>query len=640
MGYRGEDASRTRAASRRQRPWPSSSGPRPAATARNDGSRGYGQEDAYAAAGEYDAHGQSDSYAGYDAYDQHAGYDQRAGHDDYGRDGYGPEGYGPEGYGEASGYGHDGFGHDDYGEANEFGQDGGYGYPQSDGYAGSGGQPAAPGGYGGSGGYPAQRGGYGQSGGQPALPGRHESSGGYPTQDGGYGGSGGYPTQDGGYGGSGGYPAQDAGYGGSGGYPAQRGGYGQSGGQPALPGRHDTSGGYPVQDGAGQEDVPGRYAGNDWYGRPGGASGSGFADTGTFNLDRRAIESYAAGLRSPAQEAGAPQGLVHTGQQERYDDQYEQFPGYESQNEYEGARGYQAPQGYDEDYDQGYGEHDNYADPYQDRYGDHGTAPRPSGKDGKARKKKGGAKRGKRPLVLAALAVVLVGVVAAAVYVFALKPKPAADSSASAGPLPSPGTTSAATAACVKQLGEYCHIELRTDDPKPLTLAELFSPAFTNETDHGSFTRVGTKVDTTCSNAVIGQDLVTALQNDKCNQVLRASYVSGDNKIMGTIGVANVATTNEAHEAGRLVGTNDFIAPLSTTNGVGKKLGQGTGVVEAEYKGHYLIMVWVEFTSTTAPANNAQDQQLQQFGTDLIADTANIDLSQRMVNGEPATAAG
>ena len=51
-------------------------------------------------------------------------------------------------------------------------------------------------------------------------------------------------------------------------------------------------------------------------------------------------------------------------------------------------------------------------------------------------------------------------------------------------------------------------------------------------------------------------------------------------------------------------------------------------------------MVWVEFTSTSAPANNAQDQQLQQFGTDLIADTANIDLSQRMVNGEPATAAG
>jgi len=658
MGYRGEDASRTRAASRRQRPRQSSSDP-----------RGYGQEDAYAPAGEdggYDGHGHDDSYAGYDAYDQHAGYDQQAGHNGYDRDGYG----------------HDGFDHDDYPDGQGYGQDDGYGYPQS-GYAGSGGQPAAPGGYGsggypaqadgygGSGGYPTQRSGYARSGGQPALPGRSDSSGGYPAQgdsysgSGGYpaqgdsySGSGGYPAQGDGYSASGGYPAQGDGYSGSGGYPAQRGGYGQSGGQPALPGRHDTSGGYPVQGGgSSQEDVPGRYAGNDWYGRPGGASGSGFADTGTFNLDARAIESYAAGLRSPAQagqEPGAPQGLVHTGQQEqydglvhtgqqeRYDDQYEAYPGYESQGDYEDTRGYHAPQGYDQGFDQGYDqnydEQDDYADPYEGRYGDDDTAPRPPGKDGKPGKKTGGGKRGKRPLVLAALAVVLVGIAAAAVYVFALKPKPAADSATSTGPLPSPGTTSAATAACVKQLGEYCHIELRTDDPKPLTLDEVYPPAFTNETDHGSFTRVGTKLDTTCSNAVIGQDLVTALQNAKCNQVLRASYVSGDNKIMGTIGVANLSTTNEAHEAGRLVGTNDFVAPLSTTSGVGKKLGQGTGIVEAEYKGHYLIMVWVEFTSTSAPANNTQDQQLQQFGSDLIAGTANIDLSQRMINGDKATA--
>jgi len=191
----------------------------------------------------------------------------------------------------------------------------------------------------------------------------------------------------------------------------------------------------------------------------------------------------------------------------------------------------------------------------------------------------------------------------------------------------------------VKQFGEYCHIQLRTDDPAPLTVAELFPPAFLNETDHNSFTSVGTRLDKTCSAAVIGQDLIKALQAGKCTQVLRASYVSGDNKIMGTIGVVNLATTNQAHYAGKVVGATDFIAPLSTAKGIASKLGKGTGVVEAQFKGHYLILTWAEFTNGTTPKTTAQSQQLEQFENDLVAGTANISLSQRMVNGAPAAGA-
>jgi hypothetical protein len=541
MGYQGEDGSRTRANSRRQPPWQSSSDP---------GQADYGDG--------YDAHAPGDSYAGYDAYD-------------HSRDGYGDDGFGQ------------------------------------------------PGGYGGSGGYPAQPGGYG--------------SGGYQAQADSYGGSGGYPAQPDGYG-SGGYPAQPDGYGGSGGYPAQPGGYG-SGGYPAL------------GNGVEAEDVTGRYAGNDWYvGRPAGASGSGagFADTGTYNLDARTIDAYGSGPHPAAREAADPPGLVHTGQQERYDGQYGAYAGYEDHGGYQDVPGYGPAQGFDQGgYGQGYDSRDEYADPYQDRYGDDGTAP-PAGKPGKSGK--GGKPRqtrknprGKRRLLIAGTAVVVAGILAAAGYVFVLKPKPSPVNSMSAGPLPSPGSPSAATAACVKQFGQYCHIELRTDDPAPLTVAELFPPAFVNETDHGSFTRAGTKLDTTCSKAVIGQDLTTALQDGNCTQVLRASYFSGDGKMMGTIGVANLSTTNEAHHAGKLVGNSDFVDPLSTTTGVTSKLGKGTGIVEAEYKGHYLIMIWAEFASTNAPANDTQDQQLQQFGADLIAGTANISLSQRMLNGHPATAA-
>jgi hypothetical protein len=558
MGYQGEDGSRTRANSRRQPPWQSSSDP---------GQADYGDG--------YDAHAPDDSYAGYDAYD-------------HGRDGYGDDGFG-----------------------------------QQDGYGGSGGYPAQPGGY------PAQPGGYG--------------SGGYPAQADSYGGSGGYPAQPDGYRGSGGYPAQPDGYG-SGGYPAQPDSYGGSGGYPAQPGGYG-SGGYPtLGNGAEAEDVAGRYAGNDWYGgRPAGASGSGagFADTGTYNLDARTIDAYGSGPYPAAREAADPPGLVHTGEQERYDGQYGGYAGYEGHGEYQDAPGYGPSQGFDQGgYGQGYESRDDYDDPYQDRYGNDATTP-PAGKPGKGGKPRrtGKNQHGKRRLLIAGTAVVVVGILAAAGYVFVLKPKPSTVTPTSAAPLPSPGSGSAATAACVKQFGQYCHIELRTDDPAPLTLAELFPPAFVNETDHGSFTRAGTKLDTTCSKAVIGQDLTSALQDGKCTQVLRASYFSGDGKMMGTIGVANLSTTNEAHHAGKLVGNSDFVDPLSTTTGVTSKLGKGTGIVEAEYKGHYLIMIWAEFTSTNAPANNTQDQQLQQFGADLIAGTANISLSQRMLNGHPPTAA-
>ena len=99
MGYQGEDGSRTRANSRRQPPWQSSSDP---------GQADYGDG--------YDAHAPDDSYAGYDAYD-------------HGRDGYGDDGFGqPDGYGGSGGYP---------------AQPGGYGsggYPaQADSYGGSGG---------------------------------------------------------------------------------------------------------------------------------------------------------------------------------------------------------------------------------------------------------------------------------------------------------------------------------------------------------------------------------------------------------------------------------------------------------------------------------------------------------------------
>ena len=359
-----------------------------------------------------------------------------------------------------------------------------------------------------------------------------------------------------------------------------------------------------------------------------------------------------------------PQAARRSGQQERFDDNApypgragDGYPGPAGREAYGGyddygtradlagpggyrGPGYQAPlpsAGLDRDRD-GYDEFQDSADPYQDPYGDDGEPVTPRGPGRNGANRTASASLGGKRLLLAALAVVAVGIVAVAAYVFVLKPKSPAGNPNAQGALPT-GSAAASQQACAQQLGTYCHIEARTDDPTPLTTAELFPPAFTNEADKISYSLVSTKLDKTCSNAVIGANLIKALQAGNCSQVLRASYVSGDGKIMGTIGVVNLSTTNQAHYAGKVVGQSDFIAPLTAAKGVASKLGNGTGVVEAEYKGHYLILTWSEFVNGTTPSTKAQDTQLEQFSNDLVAGTANVDLSQRMVTGTAATPA-
>ncbi len=139
---------------------------------------------------------------------------------------------------------------------------------------------------------------------------------------------------------------------------------------------------------------------------------------------------------------------------------------------------------------------------------------------------------------------------------------------------------------------------------------------------------------------MIGPDLTSQLKKGQCNQVLRATYVSGDGTVMGTIGVINLSSTNQAHYAGKVVGKVNFIMPLAGKTGPTAKLGKSTGVVEAEYKGHYLILTWAEFVNQQAPSTAALTQQLENFENALVAGTANIVLSQRMINGDgPAASA-
>jgi hypothetical protein len=183
-----------------------------------------------------------------------------------------------------------------------------------------------------------------------------------------------------------------------------------------------------------------------------------------------------------------------------------------------------------------------------------------------------------------------------------------------------------------KTLGKWQHIGSRAKDPQPLTIAGLYPPQFS--LNGKSYVRTAASVTKSCSLAVYGPDLQAALQSGKCTQVVRASYLSGDGTMMGTVGVVNLVSSNAAEKAGHVTGPQEIVAPLTGKKGPTKKLGTGTGVVQAEIKGHYLILMWAEYANLKSPSGQAQRQALEQFAANLVTGSANINLSTRMLTGK------
>ncbi|MFY9929197.1 MAG: hypothetical protein WAK82_14420, partial [Streptosporangiaceae bacterium] len=193
-------------------------------------------------------------------------------------------------------------------------------------------------------------------------------------------------------------------------------------------------------------------------------------------------------------------------------------------------------------------------------------------------------------------------------------------------------TSAASSPGFDKSLGKWQHIGSRAQDSQALTIAALFPPQF--ELNGVSYTRTAAALTKNCQSAVYGGDLQAALQSGKCNQVVRASYITNDGTMMGTVGVVNLTDSNAAQKAGQATGPQEIVAPLSAKKGATSKLGKGTGVVQAEIKGHYLILMWAEYANLKSPSSTAQRQALEQFATNLVTGTANINLSTRMLTGK------
>jgi hypothetical protein len=198
----------------------------------------------------------------------------------------------------------------------------------------------------------------------------------------------------------------------------------------------------------------------------------------------------------------------------------------------------------------------------------------------------------------------------------------------------SPDGQNTASGSASPTLGPWKHITTRADDPEALSLTELFPPSYAAS---GTVARTVQRAGHNCPSLVLGNKLKAALRKAGCTQVMRASYLSAGQKIMATIGVLNLANVTDTEQAGQATGATAFIKQLAGPHGPTKNLTKGTGLEEAQIKGHYLILTWAEFTNLKAPGSAARRKELDTFSRQLVASTAGISLTSRMVFGKPET---
>jgi len=181
--------------------------------------------------------------------------------------------------------------------------------------------------------------------------------------------------------------------------------------------------------------------------------------------------------------------------------------------------------------------------------------------------------------------------------------------------------------------GKWEYIGARTTDSTPLTSRELYPGSFAS--GGTVYTKVTQRQGTTCRDSIIGSALKAAVRQAGCTQAIRATYVSRSAGVMATIGVFNLDSATAAGQAATKAGHSSFVAQLQASTGPAKFIGRGTGIEEALVKGHYLILVWAEATNLHTPRNKADRARLEAFMNLLIARTANVSLSYRMVYGQP-----
>lgn len=179
----------------------------------------------------------------------------------------------------------------------------------------------------------------------------------------------------------------------------------------------------------------------------------------------------------------------------------------------------------------------------------------------------------------------------------------------------------------------FTRLDSRENDSEPLRLDELFADRKVR-TGHTTYRRAARDARENCASAVRGVALRKALRRGACTQVLRASYVSDNGKIIGTIGIANLADAKAVRRAVQsATGSSNHVDPLPGA-GPARHLGRGSALGGPMAQGHYLVLSWIQYTDGHRPSST-RDKRLLAFDQDVFEQTVLSALTHRMLTGKP-----
>lgn len=161
-----------------------------------------------------------------------------------------------------------------------------------------------------------------------------------------------------------------------------------------------------------------------------------------------------------------------------------------------------------------------------------------------------------------------------------------------------------------------------SQDSKPLTLDEVFADAeaksYRDNNDSTSFNLQGSgRLDTDCGSTVSGAALQTALQGYGCTQVVRAAYVSADQRWVGQLAIFNLKDVTSANaflddldpKSGK-----GFFTPVTGASPVDKFGSAVTGAESGAY-GHFVVVGW---------AGRVDGGETSSYGFDTISASSSV----------------
>ncbi|GLY82628.1 hypothetical protein [Actinoallomurus iriomotensis] len=199
---------------------------------------------------------------------------------------------------------------------------------------------------------------------------------------------------------------------------------------------------------------------------------------------------------------------------------------------------------------------------------------------------------------------------------------PRSSSSGGAPPAASSGAGKPVTYNSMKSWSLWDSLNTASKDSKPLTLDEVFADpeakSYKDSSDNTVFNVQGTgRLDTNCVGTVSGSALQTALQGYGCTQVVRAAYVSADQKWVGQMAIFNlkdVTSANAFIDDLDPKANKGFFLPVTGPSPV-DKFGTSTTGAESGAYGHFVVVGW---------AGRADGGHGDSYGIDTISPSSTV----------------